>query len=120
MATDNVLETFYGRIASKGTVSLSGVPESLVFFVRRGIERLTGVLYPLEHVEIALFLEGYLNPGKYYKNGLPQWYVNLYMRGKHPEMDKLRDRLNIKFNQRLERAIPDSAELEVTKADTGE
>lgn len=130
MVNDDVLGKFYKRIAERGTVSLSGVPESTVFFVRRGIESKSGVLYPLEHVAISLFLQGRLDPDKYYKNGLPQWYVDKYLGGKHPDMEKLRRVLRAMFavytcllefnSQRLERQISDSEELKVSEADTGE
>lgn len=90
MVTEDVLERFYKRIAEKGTISTSGIPESLVFFVRRGIEVRTGIVYPLEQIELNLFLMGRLNPDKYYKSGLPAWYVLKYYKGKHPDMEKLR------------------------------
>ena len=129
MVTEDVLERFYKRIAEKGTVSLSGVPESLVFFVRSGIEARTGILYPLEHVEISLFLRGRLNPDKYYKSGLPQWYVTKYYKGKHPDMEKLRRVLRamfavytccLEFNQRLDGNITAFEDPSVSEADLGE
>ena len=129
MVTEDVLERFYKRIAEKGTISTSGIPESLVFFVRRGIESRYGILYPLEHIEIVLFLSGRLNPEKYYKSGLPQWYVNRYLKGKHPDMEKLRRVLKamfavytccLEFNQRLDGNITASEDPSVSEADKGE
>ena len=101
MIPEGVLEKFYKRIAEKGTVSLSGVPESAVFLVRRGIESCYGILYPLEHIEIALFLEGYLNPDKYYKSGLPTWYINAHCSGSKDRAETRTKRAREKFVERF-------------------
>lgn len=101
MVQEDVLERFYKRIAERGTVSLDGVPESIVFFVRRGIEARTGALYSLEHVSIALFLEGYLDPDKYYKTGLPVWYINRYCNGSTTRAENWAKAARSKFVERV-------------------
>lgn len=109
-----ILQKFYDNLNSQASLTSMGIPPSKVFFVRRAIEDATGVCYSYEHVYCSLFLEGYLNPDKHFTNGLPQWYVDKYLGGKHPEMDVLRDKLRVLYQRHLETAIPDSAELEVT------
>ena len=62
-ATDRVIEEFYEALASNDTRSLQKVhiPKSDVFYVRRAIYEDTGVWYTLDHVERAMYLEGYLH-----------------------------------------------------------
>lgn len=60
--SEKVIEEFYEAIASGDTKALRRVhiPKSDVFYVRAAIEEATGVRYTLDHVERAMYLEGYL------------------------------------------------------------
>lgn len=119
MAEEDVLRKFYDGVSKSGSLTALEIPPSLVFFVRRALEDATGVCYTLEHVYCSVFLEGYLNPYKHFTKGLPKWYIEKYYGGKHPDMDTLRERLNIKYRRHLE-AISVSAELTVDDVDIGE
>jgi|TARA_R110000751_G_scaffold100223_2_gene194097 hypothetical protein len=61
-ATDNVIEDFYKALAKGDENGLRRchIPRSDVFYVRNKIEIDTGVRYTLDHVERAMYLEGYL------------------------------------------------------------
>jgi len=61
-ASENVIEEFYDAIADNDVRKLQRVhiPKSDVFYVRTAIEADTGVRYTLDHVERAMYLEGYL------------------------------------------------------------
>ena len=61
-ATDNVIEDFYKALAKGDENGLRRchIPRSDVFYVRNKIELDTGVKYTLDHVERAMYLEGYL------------------------------------------------------------
>lgn len=61
-ATENVLEEFYKALAEEDSQRLqkAHIPRSEVFYVRNKIEIDTGVRYPLDRVERAMFLEGML------------------------------------------------------------
>jgi len=62
-ASENVIEDFYNALASNNTHVFNKVhiPKSDVFYVREAIRNNTGVTYTLDHVERAMYLEGYLN-----------------------------------------------------------
>ena len=57
--TDNVLEEFYSAVLNN-TLDKLHIPHSDVFYVREAIHNDTGVKYTLDHVERAMYLEGYL------------------------------------------------------------
>ncbi len=61
-ASEDVLGDFYRALASNDSNSLKKVhiPRSDVFYVREAIHNNTGVRYTLDHVERAMYLEGYL------------------------------------------------------------
>mgnify|MGYP003680562006 FL=1 len=61
--SDDVLGNFYRALASKNTNALKNIhiPRSDVFYVRQAIHNSTGVLYTLDHVERAMYLEGHLH-----------------------------------------------------------
>jgi len=61
-ASENVIEEFYEAVAANDVKKLQRVhiPKSDVFYVRAAIEVDTGVRYTLDHVERAMYLEGYL------------------------------------------------------------
>lgn len=60
--SDNVLEEFYKALANEDTASLQRIhiPRSDVFYIRKKIQQDTGILYPLDRVERAMYLEGFL------------------------------------------------------------
>ena len=62
-ATDKVIEEFYKALAQGDENGLRRchIPRSDVFYVRNKIEIDTGVRYTLDHVERAMYLEGYLS-----------------------------------------------------------
>ena len=92
-----VLERFYERLSKSDKLEGLNIPPSVVFYVRRAIEVATGVCYDLEHIEVALFLEGKVNPDKHFDKGIPEWYVDKYLGGVKPDMEKLRTKLREKF-----------------------
>lgn len=61
-ADDDVLGNFYSVLASNDPKLMKSVhiPKSDVFYVRKAIEADTGILYTLDHVERAMYLEGHL------------------------------------------------------------
>jgi hypothetical protein len=62
-ADEDVIEHFYSVLANNDTRAIQQVhiPKSDVFYVREAIEARTGVRYTLDHVERAMYLEGYLD-----------------------------------------------------------
>lgn len=67
--SDNVIEEFYHALADEDEVRLRRchIPRSDVFYVRKKIQLDTGVLYTLDHVERAMYLEGMLEARDVYK-----------------------------------------------------
>ncbi len=61
-ASEDVLGDFYRALASNDSNSIKKVhiPRSDVFYVREAIHNNTGVRNTLDHVERAMYLEGYL------------------------------------------------------------
>jgi hypothetical protein len=61
-SSDNVIEEFYSALASGDSKALRRIhiPNSDVFYVRAAIESDTGVRYTLDHVERAMYLEGWI------------------------------------------------------------
>ena len=61
-ASETVIEDFYNAIADNNPRALLKVhiPKSDVFYVREAIYNRTGTKYDLDHVERAMYLEGYL------------------------------------------------------------
>ena len=59
----NVIEEFYDAIADGDSKSLRRVhiPKSDVFYVREALEARLGKRFTLDHVERAMYLEGYLD-----------------------------------------------------------
>ena len=60
---DDILGRFYACLTSKNANALNSlhIPRSYVFYVRQAIYSSTGVLYSLDHVERAMYLEGHLH-----------------------------------------------------------
>ena len=60
--SENVLEEFYKALADQdeGRLRRVHIPHSSVFYVREAIYQKTGVKYTLNHVERAMYEEGYL------------------------------------------------------------
>lgn len=61
-ADEDVIEHFYSVLANNDTRAIQQVhiPKSDVFYVREALEARTGVRYTLDHVERAMYLEGFL------------------------------------------------------------
>lgn len=61
--SENVLEEFYKALADEdeGKLRRVHIPHSSVFYVREAIHQNTGVKYTLQHVERAMYEEGYLD-----------------------------------------------------------
>ena len=61
-SSDNVIEEFYEAIAEGDSKKLRRVhiPKSDVFYVREALESRLGKRYTLDHVERAMYLEGFL------------------------------------------------------------
>ena len=61
-SSDNVIEEFYSALVSGDSKALRRIhiPKSDVFYVRAAIESDTGVRYTLDHVERAMYLEGWI------------------------------------------------------------
>ena len=62
-ASENVLEDFYKALIDNNPRAFTRVhiPKSDVFYIREAIKCNTGVTYTLDHVERAMYLEGYLS-----------------------------------------------------------
>ena len=69
--SENVLEEFYKALADQdeGRLRRVHIPHSSVFYVREAILQKTGVKYTLEHVERAMYEEGYLRKQDVFNNG---------------------------------------------------
>ena len=61
-SSDDVIEEFYDAIAEGDSKRLRRVhiPKSDVFYVREALEARLGKRYTLDHVERAMYLEGFL------------------------------------------------------------
>ena len=62
-SSEDVIEEFYDAIADGDSNRLRRVhiPKSDVFYVREALEARLGKRFTLDHVERAMYLEGYLN-----------------------------------------------------------
>ena len=62
-ASENVLEDFYKALIDNNPRAFTRVhiPKSDVFYIREAIRCNTSVKYTLDHVERAMYLEGYLS-----------------------------------------------------------
>ena len=76
--SENVIEDFYEALASKSEKKLKKVhiPKSDVFYVRMAIYKDTGNLYSLDHVERAMYLEGFLRPDEVLEPYRPRGYCS--------------------------------------------
>ena len=76
--SDNVIDDFYEALASKSEKKLKKVhiPKSDVFYVRKAIYLKTGVLYSLDHVERAMYLEGHLRSDEVLEPKRPRGYCS--------------------------------------------
>ena len=61
-ADEDVIEHFYFVLANNDHRAILEVhiPKSDVFYVREALEARTGIRYTLDHVERAMYLEGFL------------------------------------------------------------
>ena len=77
-SSDNVIEEFYEALASKNERRLRQVhiPKSDVFYIRTAIYQDTGILYSLDHVERAMYLEGHLRPDEVLEPNKPRGYCS--------------------------------------------
>ena len=68
--SENVLEEFYKALANEdeGRLRRVHIPHSSVFYVREAILQRTGVKYTLQHVEKAMYEEGYLRKEDIFDN----------------------------------------------------
>jgi hypothetical protein len=68
--SENVLEEFYKALADQdeGRLRRVHIPHSSVFYVREAIHQKTGVKYTLNHVERAMYEEGYLRKEDIFDN----------------------------------------------------
>lgn len=62
-ADEEVIEHFYSVLANNDHRAIQKVhiPKSDVFYVREALYNRTGVRYTLDHVERAMYLEGFLD-----------------------------------------------------------
>ena len=67
--SDNVLHEFYKALADgdESRLRRCHIPRSDVFYVREKIFQDTGVRYTLDHVERAMYVEGFLEAKDVYK-----------------------------------------------------
>jgi hypothetical protein len=61
--SENVIEEFYKALASEdeGRLRRVHIPHSSVFYVREALFQRTGIKYTLDHVERAMYEEGFLS-----------------------------------------------------------
>lgn len=69
---EHVLEEFYENLLNEEDPSRIHIPRSDVFYVREAIRLRTGEVYTLDHVERALYLEGYLEAEDVFKPNEPR------------------------------------------------
>ena len=98
MQDENVIRRFYEKLRKSEDARGVHIPLSRVFFIRRALADRTGVWYTIEHVEVALALEGWLDPREL--KAIPSWYVARFMAGVAPDMQELRKRLEVKYRER--------------------
>lgn len=60
--SESVIEDFYNALASNNSYAMKRVhiPKSDVFYVREALKSNLGKSYTLDHVERAMYLEGFL------------------------------------------------------------
>ena len=60
--SESVIEDFYNALASNNSYAMKRVhiPKSDVFYVREALKSNLGESYTLDHVERAMYLEGFL------------------------------------------------------------
>jgi len=77
-ASESVLEHFYEAIANGNSKILKRVhiPKSDVFYVRKAISEAIGETYTLDHVERAMYLEGYLTRNEVLDPDRPRGYCS--------------------------------------------
>jgi hypothetical protein len=121
---DGVLEKTYHKLKNVwggDWVSTGIVPYSKVFYVREALKTHHGTNYPLDHIEIAMWLEGFLPPGAV--KSIPAWYVKAYMKGVKPDMKTLATQVEELYNarQKAVEALPvSSSTLSDTTPTTGD
>ena len=61
--SENVIEEFYSALVSRDESALRRchIPRSEVFYIRQKILHDTGIKYSLDHVERAMYMEGFLD-----------------------------------------------------------
>ena len=77
-ASEDVLTAFYDALANNDPRAMRKVhiPKSDVFYVRKAIYEGTGEWYTLDHVERAMYLEGYLTRHEVLDPDRPREYAD--------------------------------------------
>jgi len=95
---------FYERLRTTERTENLNIPHSKVYYARWAIYEDTGIMYSVDHVNIAMWLEGYLPPRDV--TNIPDWYVKKYMGGKKPNMEELRAEVQRKYLEKNKLALP--------------
>jgi hypothetical protein len=81
------------------TIDPADLPHSSVFYIREALSNRHGTNYLLEHVQISLWLEGFL-PRDCVKR-IPDWYIKDYMKGIKPDMKALTEHVGMLYSSRV-------------------
>ncbi len=82
------IRKFYSTLIRTDRIEANCLFHSKVYYTRWAIRERTGVDYALEHVNIAMCLEGLLPPEEL--KDLPEWYIEKFYGGVTPDMAELR------------------------------
>jgi hypothetical protein len=83
-------QRFYERLRVSDRIGDLEVPHSKAYYARWVIWEKTKVWYSVDHVQIAMCLEGLLDPDDL--KTIPEWYCKRYHGGKQPDLEKLKAR----------------------------
>lgn len=100
------LRKFYTTLRNRDRIDAKALYSSNVYYARWLIFEKKGEIYPLEHVQIAAWLEGMIPADEVTE--IPEWYVEKYMNGVKPDMAKLRAKVEQMY--KAKRPAPVSAE----------
>lgn len=82
------IRKFYSTLLRTDRIDANCLFHSKVYYTRWAIRERTGIDYTLEHVNIAMCLEGLLPINEL--GELPEWYIEKFYGGTPPDMAELR------------------------------
>jgi len=97
----DAVKRFYERLRTSERIADLEIPHSHAYYARYAIYERTGNWYSVDHVQIAMCLEGLLNPDDL--KTIPAWYVQKYMGGVEPNLEELKAKAKKIYLRNLER-----------------